>query len=273
MVRPLMSRSNRARVAVAATLALLSSIVPLQPVSAEAPGIYWTGEVSPAGFIQWEHVHDGNENPVNGNTVAEVVGAPGKPGEFAVALTASGSPPGRPGRAEVGNNPSTNRGHDGEESFYRFSVYFPASNRGNWVPNVWDHNNFFQFIGTDWAKPAINLGLDTGNFGTDEPHMFFNFNVGADGSIDDRKGGRWDLGEVQYDTWTDFVIHVRWSKNSSGLLQAWMNGNEVVPLRNARTLGNAPVIMEIQNYRPPSGQTTVHIFDEIQIGDSLDAVL
>jgi hypothetical protein len=237
-------------------------------------GVYWNGDFgNGAGFSQWHHVHDGAENPINGRTSAQLVSTPGSSGNSSVSLVARGGTGTSSDRAEVGNDPSTNRGYEGQESYYHFSVYFPSSNKGNWAPKVWDHNNFFQFIGTDWAKPVMNMGIDTGDFGTDSPHMYFNFNVGANGDIDDHKGGRWDLGEVRYESWTDFVVHVRWSKDTSGLLQAWMNGNEVVPLRGARTLGNAPVIMEIQNYRPATGgSTTAHLFDAIRIGDSFGAV-
>lgn len=267
-------------------LALLcASAIALSPLTARAdqessaapdatPGVLWSGDVQSDGFARWNHVHDGQENAVNGNTAAQIVSAPGRPGRVAISLVDNAGTPGRADRAEVGNDPATNRGNDGQEAFYRFSVFFPNANRGNWAPNVWDHNNFFQFIGTDWAKPAMNLGINTGDFGTTSPHMFFNLNVAPNGSIDDRKGGRWDLGPVQYDSWVNFVIHVRWSANpGGGLLQAWMNGNEVVPLRTARTLGNAPVIMEIQNYRPNAQQTTVHMFDDVRIADNLQAAL
>ena len=173
-------------------------------------GLFWSGDVESGAFAQWHHVHDGANNPANGNTQAQIISSPGR-SDMAISLT-DNADPGTTDRAEVGNDPATNRGNEGQESYYRFSVYFPSSNRGNWAPKVWDVNNFFQFIGTDWVMPVINLGIDTGDFGTNDPHMFFNFNVSPDGAIAGRDGGRWDLGPVHYDTWTDFIVHVRWSK-------------------------------------------------------------
>jgi hypothetical protein len=256
---------------ISASLALISTLLVL-PTLAGAERLYWSGDVSSGSFAEWQHVHDGRENPNNGDTAAEIIEAPGRPGELALRLVAANGERQRPDRAEVGNNVDTNRGREGQESYYHFEVYFPGSNRGKWSPEVWDHNSFFQFIGIDWAPPAILLGIDTGDYGTDTPHMFFNNNVARSGAIAARQGGRWDLGEVPYDTWIDFVIRVRWSANESGLLQAWMNGEEVVPLHQTRTMGNAPVIMEIQNYRPGHAGETAHIFDEVRVGDSFDAV-
>jgi hypothetical protein len=230
--------------AVCAVALLAPAASALAAPDAAPGGLYWNGDFgNGAGFSQWHHVHDGAENAINGNTSAQLVSTPDSSDNLALSLVARPETSTASDRAEVGNDPSTNRGNEGQESYYHLAVNFPSSNKGNWAPKVWDHNNFFQFMGTDWAKPVMNMGIDTGDFGTQTPHMYFNFNVSANGVIDDRKGGRWDLGEVRYDSWNDFVIHVRWSKDSSGLLQAWMNGNEVVPARCARTLGNAPVIM------------------------------
>jgi hypothetical protein len=37
-----------------------------------------------------------------------------------------------------------------------------------------------------------------------------------------------DLGPVISNRWVDFVIHIRWATDSTGLLQVWMNGNQLI---------------------------------------------
>jgi hypothetical protein len=37
-----------------------------------------------------------------------------------------------------------------------------------------------------------------------------------------------DLGPVLSNQWIDFVIHVRWATDTTGLLQVWMNGSQVI---------------------------------------------
>ena len=37
-----------------------------------------------------------------------------------------------------------------------------------------------------------------------------------------------DIGPVISDQWFDFVIHIKWTTDTTGLLQVWMNGSMVI---------------------------------------------
>src|SRR5687767_12405629 len=92
-------RNRARRVVAAAGFATLSTLLAL-PSLASADRLYWVGDISNGSFDEWQHVHDGNENPNNGQTAAQIVEAPGRPGELALRLVAAnGTSRERPDRA------------------------------------------------------------------------------------------------------------------------------------------------------------------------------
>lgn len=44
-----------------------------------------------------------------------------------------------------------------------------------------------------------------------------------------------DIGPVLSNQWVDFVIHIRWATDTTGILQVWMNGNLVINKVNVKT--------------------------------------
>ena len=242
------------------------------PPPAAPTGLYWRGSFQAGDFSQWSAVHDGTGlfGPCGdcGNTAASIVGAPVHNGRYAAQLqrNAGGY------RVEVGDNPSENRGSDGDDSYYGFAVYFPSSNSGNWAADVWDWNGWFQFIAIPDGEP-IAAGVDTGDYDVWNPHLFVNINIDASGKTGGRIGGRWtDPQPIPYDSWIDFVFHVRWSTATSGVIEIWKDGVQIVAQHNVRTLVSNPAYMEIQNYGSSTAGTTDVVFDDVRVGTSYTAV-
>lgn len=88
-------------------------------------------------------------------------------------------------------------------------------------------------------------------------------------------GGTYDLGPYATDAWTDWVIHIRFSHGSDGLVEAWKNGKLVVQQHGRNNYraerGN---FFKIGIYKYPWTQNVVSgtdsrrlYYDEIRIGD------
>lgn len=118
----------------------------------------------------------------------------------------------------------------GEDTWYGFSIYLPP----DFVPDpVWE-------ILAQWHDNPDNeqehgrnpiLSIHSGN-----GHWMVS-NLWDQRPTTTRNGkGKWtyggkrefDLGPYQTGTWTDWVVHVRWSHMDDGVLQIWKNGELVV---------------------------------------------
>src|SRR5205085_6169145 len=44
-----------------------------------------------------------------------------------------------------------------------------------------------------------------------------------------------DIGPVIFNQWIDFVIHLRWATDTTGILQVWMNGNLMINKTSVKT--------------------------------------
>jgi len=85
-----------------------------------------------------------------------------------------------------------------------------------------------------------------------------------------------DLGAVTKGVWVDFVVHARWSYTSSGVLQVWMNGKQVINRTGPNTYND----QNPQNWkwgaykswwlsqRPSSTDKIVIRYDQMRIGDA-----
>ncbi len=82
-----------------------------------------------------------------------------------------------------------------------------------------------------------------------------------------------DLGSVVSNKWMDFVIHIRWATDTTGLLQVWMNGSLVIDRSGVKTAA-------IQSYfklginkfgwgnQPSAVTQRIVYYDEVRIGNA-----
>ena len=54
-----------------------------------------------------------------------------------------------------------------------------------------------------------------------------------------------DLGPVVFDRWIDFIVHVRWQDDATGVLQCWVNGSQKVD-ETRKTWGGGGVMTSVK---------------------------
>jgi len=119
----------------------------------------------------------------------------------------------------------------GEDYWYQFSVYLPAS----YTPdNVWEivaqwHAVPDTVLGETWRNPVLSLSTTDGKWGIrniwdSKPNTFVNHNRKYDGVED------FSAGEYQTDKWVTWKFHIIWSHLDDGVLEVWKN-DELVATR------------------------------------------
>jgi hypothetical protein len=134
--------------------------------------------------------------------------------------------------------------HEGKESWWKWSTYFPKSFR----PIVGSHNVFTQwhhngptcqspvsFRVNAWEQPAhIEFQLGGGHLDR--------------ATCDTTSGGIWSIGRLVRGRWITFVMHVKWSSGSGGAIKVWRNGRKVVDRRRTATLYRGHSVYVKQGY-------------------------
>ncbi len=105
-----------------------------------------------------------------------------------------------------------------QDRWYGFSMYLK-----NWVDDD-AGENVFQWQPDNPNGSASMVLLTTGG------RFRYATNNGSTSENDYT-----DIGPVISDQWIDFVIHVRWATDTTGLLQVWMNGNQLINRSNIKT--------------------------------------
>ncbi|HEY6504655.1 MAG TPA: polysaccharide lyase [Chitinophagaceae bacterium] len=82
-----------------------------------------------------------------------------------------------------------------------------------------------------------------------------------------------DIGPVLSNQWVDFVIHTRWTTDSTGLLQVWMKGNLMINRTGIKTASDAPYFkLGINKFgwgiQPSTTTLRILYFDEVRIGNA-----
>lgn len=145
----------------------------------------------------------------------------------------------------------------GVERWYGFSVLVPPAPDG--APEIlaqWHHAG-------DSGSPPLSIGTRAGQWEV----ALFNGSGGA---------STFALGPYRTDGWTDWVVRVRWTSATNGLIEIWRDGGLVFWRYGLRTsyddLGVHP---KLGVYRwtwataPPATELTRVVFhDEMRIGDS-----
>lgn len=82
-----------------------------------------------------------------------------------------------------------------------------------------------------------------------------------------------DIGPVISNQWIDFVIHIRWATDTTGLLQVWMNGNQVINRSAVKTAAVTSYFKLGINKFGWGTQTSavtqrILYFDEVRVGNA-----
>ncbi|MGI8607232.1 MAG: polysaccharide lyase [Gaiellaceae bacterium] len=152
----------------------------------------------------------------------------------------------------------------GDESWWAWSTYFPA----DFTPNRNTAWNVF----TQWPHyPSLYVAPISFYVNTiPDPAAIELHAWGGEGSLKPPHRRYFRLAEFEREKWYDFVFHVRWGDSpSTGFVEVWVNGQQVVPLTPAATLysGN-PVYLKQGFYRNASENKAVVYHDALRRGVS-----
>jgi hypothetical protein len=81
-----------------------------------------------------------------------------------------------------------------------------------------------------------------------------------------------DIGQVQKNVWYDFVYHVKWSWNSDGYIQGWVNGRLALDHHGPTLYEGYGVYLKLANYHPTTGQASSVMHDRVVRGTTWRAV-
>jgi hypothetical protein len=121
----------------------------------------------------------------------------------------------------------------GEEYWYGFSIYLPKDYVADPVWEVVAQWHDTPDAGEEWRNAILAFYTDNGRWSI--------ANIWDDNPITQKDsngkflyGGkhRYELGPYEVDQWTDWVVRVKWSYRSDGILQIWKNGKLVVDQQN-----------------------------------------
>ncbi len=222
--------------------------------------VSWLGDFETGDLSQWLHVLRASADRLT------TVTAPVRQGRYAARFTVHDSD------RVVSDNPraqlnSAPMHREGDENYIGWSTYFPSDfpsiPSGAWFV-------FFQFHGTPYSgSPQLGFG------------------VSPDGHIELRRDDVYNYDRVWSQPqargrWTDFTVHVKWSKDPSvGFVELWVNGarqtfsNGQTRLAMATIQADQTAVENIPtNYRKRDsifGPVTL-LHDAIKVGTSYTAV-
>jgi Polysaccharide lyase len=144
-----------------------------------------------------------------------------------------------------------------QEKWYGFSMYLK-----DWVDDNAGENVFNWQPDNDAGAPSMSLRTTGGRF------SYVTNNTGTLVNTDST-----DIGPVISNRWIDFVIRIRWATDNTGLLQVWMNGNQVINKSAVKTVaGTSYFKIGINKYgwgtQPSSVIDRILYFDEVREGNA-----
>lgn len=169
-------------------------------------------------------------------------------------------------RSELGLKPGSKK-----EGWYGFSNYFPASFIKDPVQEAvlqfQAHPDLIK--GEAWRSPPVALIILNDRFILDLRH---DARAVTQGEL---KLTRIDLGPVDKDVWNDWVFHVKWAWDNTGILEVWKNNKLIVSRKNMPNCYNDLTYpyLKIGLYKwewgwkaTPAVQKRVYFLDELTIG-------
>jgi len=160
----------------------------------------------------------------------------------------------------------------GDDKYYGFSLYFPSGTK--YQPKPGAFNYLFELHGNTDGQAPVKIGIDTNGTNTDSIKLELH--------VDDvSPAGAWnpalitDLGPVVFDRWIDFVVHVKWRNDSTGVLQTWVDGTKKVD-QTRKTWGGNGVMTTVKPafgmYRDDYTAPWTFYGDSYKIGTSYSTV-
>ena len=126
------------------------------------------------------------------------------------------------------------------EYWYGFSIFLPD----DYIPDsIWEivaqwHGVPDFDMGETWRNPVMALSTNDGKW-----HIVNRWDAKRNTYESGKKvyGGSktYDLGLYQTGVWTDWVVHVKWSYQSDGILEIWKNEKQVVDQSGPNTFNDA----------------------------------
>jgi hypothetical protein len=113
-----------------------------------------------------------------------------------------------------------------EERWYGFSVFLPSSFIKDPTPEgIFQFHEYPDFdLGETWRTPPIQMTTENGQWKFRSYWTTKAVNNGA-GNFNQQN---YNFGPYQTNAWTDWVIHVKYSYQSDGILEVWKNGTPVL---------------------------------------------
>lgn len=216
------------------------------------------------------------------NHSGRVVDAPGRPGKkaaryelhFGDPKTANGT---RAERVYKGNNRIGKVG--GPDEWYGFSIYLPPD-YGVDSGRSWNlYSDAFEIL-AQWhstpdagevsPSPPLSIATDGRNWRIISVSSSTQILTSNTGNFKSLWTGAWQAG-----TWTDWVIHVKWSYQDDGFLEIWKDGRQVVNYRGPNAYNDRGnnyfqwgIYKPLWNSGRTSLSTRVVYNGELRIGDS-----
>ncbi|HLX81851.1 MAG TPA: FG-GAP-like repeat-containing protein [Burkholderiales bacterium] len=164
--------------------------------------------------------------------------------------------------------PTSGYCNQGQEEWWAHSVYFPD---GYVVPpsgSTWNWGVVFDFHHTGSSgQPNFEIAsIPTG--------LVFQIAGGSTIVNGPSDPGYYSvpIGPVVKDTWYDFVYHIKWSSNSDGYFQAWVNGVQKMNFSGPTLYAGQACYLKLANYHTPLGVPVSVIHDRVVFGTTQTAV-
>jgi hypothetical protein len=153
----------------------------------------------------------------------------------------------------------------GQDIYTGFSVYLPTSFQP--VQNQYFNNIVEWHADASMVQAPIHFFID-GFPATD----LFSLDLHTDASGYNPKG-KWDFGPMVKGRWVDFVIRVKWARDTSGIVEGWQDGVKKFSSGPIRTWGTQQIVYPMEGYyRIASSQTVVFYLDAFKVGTNYESV-
>lgn len=160
-------------------------------------------------------------------------------------------------RNDLSLSPSAAYCNEGQEEWWALSVLFPED-------YVVPTNSAVMDFHHNASGGQANFHITSGQRGL-EVRGFY-------GDVSNPQEYRTELGQVERNTWYDFVYHVKWSSGADGFMTVWMNGKKMLSHSGPTLYPNISCYLKLANYHNAFGASSSIIFDRVLRGTSASAV-
>lgn len=224
-------------------------------------------ENSYCDFLEQSAVGDAPPTTARRSTLV----SPGRTGSYAVRLhtepgdnNVHGS--GTWERDDLEKAPDASYCNQGQEEWWAVSVMFPSdfvypTPGSDGGAGVFDfHHNADNGLPNFSVEMMPGTGMRIRGYGGSQ------VNGGQYGvQIADPYGA---VGDVTRNRWYDFVVHIKWSANSDGFSEAWLNGRKIESYSGPTLYSGISCYLKLANYHAAFGTAESIIYDRVIRGSS-----